>query len=224
VARNIGNSTANRLTLGSDVADLKMQENDHFWSFHFWAKLVSTAGDQAFLAKYPGTSNRGILMRVNAAQLGVFWIDPAAGGTGREALSGSLPSAGSWMSLGGSYHPNNNQMTTYLNGTAGTPASGGSGMTYAGAVWKIGVRQGLTNPLNGEIAEVTFWDNLNLTTAQFVALSKGVPPRKVQPTGIVARWPLYGISSPEVDESGLGNHMTVEGSPAPSPHAPMGRY
>jgi hypothetical protein len=223
MARLFPNNAANRFALATDVALLKMQENDHQWSGHFWAKLVATTGDQAFLAKYPGTANRGILLRTNGGGLGIFWIDPAAGGTGREGLSPTL-TAGVWSSLGWHYHPGNNLMSVYLNGVLGTGGSGGSGFTYAGAQWKLGCRQGNTNPLDGDLAEITFWDNLSLSPAQFVALSRGVPPSKVQPGGVIGRWPLYGNeATTESDFSGNGNHFALTGTVARSDHAPMGR-
>ena len=63
----------------------------------------------------------------------------------------------------------------------------------------------------GLIAEVQLW-NVALTDAEVLMLANGLHPYAVRPGSLVGYWPVYGHASPEVDWSGAGNNMTVEGT------------
>lgn len=220
MARNFPNFVGNRLRLNSDVTVLKFMENDHSWSMHVWVRLTSTAGDQTILSKYPGTGSRGFLLRVNATKLGAFYID--TGSSGREPLSTTSFTANAWTSCGCTFDTATSALLVYFNGVQEGSVSGFQIATNMTANWRGGVRANDVSPLNGDLAEITFWDNTVLAAAEMLALAKGVPPRKIRPSGIIARWPVYGVGSPEPDYSGNANHFVVDSTTLAN-HAPVGR-
>lgn len=71
----------------------------------------------------------------------------------------------------------------------------------------------------GTIAEVAVW-NIGLTAGEASSLGNGAPPSLVHANTLVGYWPLYGISSPEVDLSGGKLNATLSGTAATN-HAPV---
>lgn len=57
-----------------------------------------------------------------------------------------------------------------------------------------------------------------------VALHRSVNPRRVFGSNMKFIAPLWGLSSPEPDLSGLGNDLTLTGSPVAVDHAPVAPY
>lgn len=63
----------------------------------------------------------------------------------------------------------------------------------------------------GSLADPTFW-NVVLSTAEILALSKGVRPSKIRPNNLVFWHPLDGLQSPEPDFSGNAHNGTLTGT------------
>lgn len=66
--------------------------------------------------------------------------------------------------------------------------------------------------LNGMVAEAGIWD-IALSDAEVAALATGLSPLLVRPESLVAYWPLWGSSDPEIDRVG-GLGLAVTGATA----------
>lgn len=67
---------------------------------------------------------------------------------------------------------------------------------------------------DGLMAHVAFW-NVQLSTREQFALSRGVHPRFIRPINLLHYWPLWGQASPEPDEArGSRGSLTLVNSPA----------
>ena len=75
------------------------------------------------------------------------------------------------------------------------------------------------SPMIGRIAEVVVW-NIALSDAIVAMLAQRVHPYRIYPANIIAYWPIFGNSSPEVDLSGGGLNLTVVGTTL-SDHPPV---
>ena len=102
--------------------------------------------------------------------------------------------------------------SAYLNG-----GSKGSNTTSNTPINLDRTSIGLSNdsipdsPFLGQIAEVCVW-NVELTDAEVAYLANRVSALRIRPSNIIAYWPLYGDSSPEVDMSGKLINLTVTGA------------
>jgi len=63
---------------------------------------------------------------------------------------------------------------------------------------------------SGRIAEAAIW-NVALSDAEVASLAKGYSPLFIQPTALVAYWPLIGHATTEIDSVG-GFGLTVTGA------------
>jgi len=77
-----------------------------------------------------------------------------------------------------------------------------------------------TQYFDGRIADVAIW-SAALTADEIVALSKGVHPRRICPSALKGFYPIWGLHSPEVDLSGLGNDLALAGAPARADDPPV---
>lgn len=221
MARNCPNSASHYLRQTADHSWLKFMENGNSFSIHAWVKLASTSGDQTILSKYP-SSSRGFLMRTNAGKLGCFWIDGAS--AGQEAISATSFSAGVWTSVGCHYNFSTRTMTARFNGVAdGTDSSGFNIHGSYTAEWRAGLRANGTNPLNGDIAEISMWGSRELNDSEWAALAKGVPASRAAPAGLTPYWPLWGLGSDEPDFSPSALPWTLVSTTVVD-HAPVRSY
>lgn len=74
----------------------------------------------------------------------------------------------------------------------------------------------------GRIAEVAIWGGYEVTSAQAVSLASGASPLLVQPTSMVAYWPLEGFTSPERELKGAKT-ATLTGT-SQSAHPPKAMH
>lgn len=77
---------------------------------------------------------------------------------------------------------------------------------------------------NGLIGECAAWTAL-LTNAQIAVLATGIPANRIEPNNLVHYWPMYGVTSPEVNlaSTGATYNGTVTGATLAN-HPPMSRY
>ncbi|MGH7178543.1 MAG: LamG-like jellyroll fold domain-containing protein [Tepidisphaeraceae bacterium] len=128
--------------------------------------------------------------------------------------------------VGGVLNVSGDTIMTYLDGAQDSSTA----VTFANTTWtneipsdddSIGTR-GATPPVatssqfDGSIAELAIWIAA-IGTPNFAALAKGVSPRVILPTALVAYWPLIGYASPEIDLFG-GKNGTITGTVAKAVH------
>lgn len=192
MARAFANTASDILEIPGDPTILKFAENDLDFTIHGWVSLASTASDQTLIGKYPGTGNRGILLRTNnsgaTCRLGVFWINSA--GSGVEALTTTGFTIGQWVPFGATYDKAADVMRAYLRGATAGSASGNVHSSYT-ARWRVGLRANNVNPLNGSAGPVSMW-SAKLSDDEMLALSKGVSPHRIRPHSLLAHWPIWG--------------------------------
>ena len=118
-------------------------------------------------------------------------------------------------------------VTLYLNGSSigsagpyGYSVAAGTTYTVAGGFPNI---SGFTDPFDGRIAEVGWW-NAVLGTGELSALVNGAVPSQIRRNSLVLHWPLWGLSTTEADLSGNRYNGTATNGPTQANHAPVGRY
>ena len=65
--------------------------------------------------------------------------------------------------------------------------------------------------MSGRIAEAAIW-NVALADAEIAALARGIKPNHIRPGNLVLYCPLWGTHGPEIDLSGNGNDLTLNGT------------
>lgn len=131
-------------------------------------------------------------------------------------------SASTWQHACGVYSATNSR-AAYLNGgSKGTNSSSPPSSGHAWANTSVGAFKGSStsvfSPINGSMAETAVW-NVALTDDEVLSLARGVSPRLVRPTGLVAYWPLVGRFSPELDLGNTGAYpLTMTGTMATADH------
>ena len=84
-------------------------------------------------------------------------------------------------------------------------------------------RQGDSTPgnyMSGRIAEAAVW-NVALNDFEIALLATpGITPNRIRPDNLRGYWPVWGLHSPEIDLSGQGNSLTVNGATR-ADHAPV---
>ena len=73
--------------------------------------------------------------------------------------------------------------------------------------------------MSGRIAEAAIW-NVALADAEIAALARGIKPNHIRPGNLVLYCPLWGIHGPEIDLSGNGNDLTLNGT-GRADHSPV---
>jgi hypothetical protein len=135
------------------------------------------------------------------------------GGTGSVAVDpGSATlTAGVWYHIGLAYDSING-LKTYVNGVSDGTAGGVGTISSATVAFRLGYDpQTAGRHFPGTIADGALW-NTNLTTAEFLALSKGARPGTIRPGSLMVWQPLDGIQSPEPDLSGNKKNGTLTGT------------
>jgi hypothetical protein len=117
-------------------------------------------------------------------------------------------------------------MSIYINGSdaGGSYSGSGAGIGYlTTGVGRIGSNGSAF--FSGAIAECGFW-SVSLTANEFASLAAGACPSTIRPASLLAYWPLYGLTDPEVDLSGNAFNGDVSGGsggPTAANHAPVVR-
>lgn len=124
----------------------------------------------------------------------------------RIAYAPTTLATGTWAHICGVFESSVSR-TCYQDGVPGTTA-GGSSVPSGLDETNIGIRADGAVPWQGRIAEAAIW-NIVLNAQEVAALAAGMKPGLIRPDALVGYWPLYGVSSPEQDASGNGNHMPV---------------
>jgi hypothetical protein len=191
-------------------------------SLHAWINHDVTATRGGIVSKWGGT------LPVAAYELEVTAGDKLsmsiADDAGTDTAAGATSiSTGVWYSAGGRKSGTGaGALAVFLNGVSdGTATSNRSIHNGTGGL-EIGRVINDTILFNGRIAEAAIW-NVALTDAEFLALARGVPPNRIRRQSLKGYWPLHGISSPEVDLSGLAHPGTITGAIAAN-HSPTGPY
>jgi hypothetical protein len=145
-----------------------------------------------------------------------------AGGTGASGASG-LTVTTDWNHGAGVWASTTSRIAYHngVPGAANTTTRSPAGVDRTTIASGYGADNGF---FDGLIAEAAIW-NVALTDAEVAALAKGVSPRRIQPTALVAYWPLWGAHSPEIDchprSSDANDYdLTVTGATAAN-HAPV---
>lgn len=134
-------------------------------------------------------------------------------GTAAQSDTTSTYSANTWFHAAAVFTSNTSR-TAYLNGSAATtnttsndPSASTFSITSIGNNTASSAR---ANFYSGRIGEVGIW-SVALTVDEIAALADGITPLNVRPASLIAYWPLYGESSPEIE---LRNRyeMTVSGA------------
>ncbi len=174
-----------------------------------------TSGQSATMAawfKHPNTSNAHIIMGVRNGDSGdgnwtslrfgddageIEWIHDFFG-PGTKISSGQQDDDDAWRHACGTY--NGTDMKLYINGVLKTTSSSFTNGTLATTnTWKIGRRSDFdAEYFNGEIAEVSWWNNVALDASQILALYNRFSPLFF-PNGLDLYFPLIGRSSPEIE-------------------------
>lgn len=133
-----------------------------------------------------------------------------SGGSGGQSTSAGTAPVGSWTQVGAMFGSSSSRKAV-RNGVIATENT--TALTISGLNRTLlGARYNTTLGayFDGVVAEVGVWD-VELTQAEWTALSKGISPLAVRPANLVAYWPLFGGSSPEPNRLGSGD-MTVTGA------------
>lgn len=116
-------------------------------------------------------------------------------------------------------------LRVFLNGSQDAVTASSASIVDSGGIFTIGATQAGSFVHDGRIAEAALWD-IVLSDAQILALARGAPPNCVSPKGLRGYWPLWGVSASlgDPDLSGLGSHLTKNGTVGVGDHAPVGPY
>lgn len=133
-------------------------------------------------------------------------------GTGAYSTTTTGYSINTWHHACGVWSATNSRKS-YID--AGSVGENTTDLTPVGldrtAIGKL-MRSTPGGPFYGRIAEAGIW-NVVLDTSEISALARGALPLRVRPGSLVAYWPLWGRTSPEIDPVGKYD-MTVVGATA----------
>jgi len=117
----------------------------------------------------------------------------------------TIPGTGQWTHFCVANNPSltgTTALTAYVNGAVATPtqlaAGSGSPVTTIGSI-TVGNGKNSGNTWDGMIAHCAFWNGVQLTAAEALALASGANPLLVRPDSLAFYTPLDGVSNPEVD-------------------------
>lgn len=176
-----------------------------------WFRSNDTAASQTLISIGDGASvNNYFLIAANGDQVGDPIRAVARGTADNPASTTAGFTANTWHHAAGVFTSSTDR-AAFLDGgnkgtnaVAGTPA--GLDRTAIGRLY----RSVPTSYMSGEIAVPAIWD-VALTDAEVAMLALGIVPWLVRPSNLVACWPMFGYSSPELDMIGsIG--MTVTGA------------
>lgn len=181
-------------------------------SFAAWYNTNSTTVNQSLLSVGDTAGdNDYVELFLRKAGVRALRLIVVTGGTNSTATASTQFSANTWEHAGAVLSSSTSR-TVYHNGggavtdTTSLGFSGGVDTTSVGRT----AQATPTDYMSGDIAEVGVWDAA-LTAGEIAALAAGACPLNVRPQSLVAYWPLWGTSSPEIDIVG-GFHLTLTGT------------
>jgi hypothetical protein len=218
VARNFVDSYLIQLASGANTFfDNKTKFNWTAW-VKYHADNTSDLWPRIITKRDSGVGNVGKQFGVeNASNSRALRFEVSCATTTMVALSNTVLTADQWTFVACGYDtadkighiytavPGANvaEVGSYVTHTTGV---GSEGTIDAAGELLIGARNtGGTSGWNGDIADVRFYDGVNLTLSELNAVMYGFPVRY---DALIGHWPL-GWGSPEPDLSGNGNTGTV---------------
>ncbi len=171
---------------------------------------VTTAMDLMAITQ-TGSTNDGYRLSLRGDLAGDFLIAGArAGGTQANATTSTGYTASTWHH-GCAVFGSTTSRAAYLDG--GSKGANATSISTSTSLSRVSIggysSTSLVNPTNGSIAVPCVW-NVALSDAEVASLASGLHPSLVQPSAIVALWPLAG-ASPEPDTIG-GFDLTLTGT------------
>ena len=129
-------------------------------------------------------------------------------GSGAEARTTTGYSAGTWHHFIAIFQAQNDRRIYIDGGSTATQTS----FKSPGGIDNVILGDGLV-----ALAECAMYSNFVPTSGELAALAGGYAPTCVRPDRLVAYWPLFGKTDPEIDVIG-GYAMTAVGTPTATPH------
>lgn len=181
-----------------------------------WFKITSgvgTANHSLAMVSNSGGTNRLLLMVASSGEL----YGMATTASANSSAVGGTVSADTWHH-GAAVFTNSTSRQIYLDGAAGTPASGTRAIATYDRI-SIGRRILSEAYLDGHVAEVGFW-NVALTAAEINSLAKGLTPLSVRPNALFHYSPLVRSlhELTEGEKVTAYESATATGYATPSPH------
>jgi hypothetical protein len=177
-----------------------------------WVKFSSVGAPQSLMGLFnsAGSSRHDLTLDTN------LYAHTFDGTTAGNAQHVGVPTTGVWYHACGVWAAVNAR-AVYLDG-AGKVTNTVNLPTVPVDTFSVG-RRSLMTPeryFDGDLAEAAIW-SVALSDEEVAALGKGVSPRVIRPTSLVAYYPVRGDASPERDRWRTGYHLTVTGA-TPSAH------
>jgi hypothetical protein len=179
-----------------------------------WANVASLTAQHRLLTmrNTASTDNHGLRARGDVAQDPLEAISFDFGVNNASARVNNYP-LNTWFHACGKW-TNAASRAIHLNG--GTP---GTNTTNVAADVPNIIRIGDTsNSANEIVCEAGIW-NVILSTAEALALAKGIHPTRIRRANLVFYAPVWGTSDPERDYTEGQRHLTLIGSPVVDQHA-----
>lgn len=178
-------------------------------TFSCWAKSATGSGivrGQIAISNQGG--NRWALFWDNNDKLNFTNNDNASNNT---AQCAAAHANNTWQHVAGVAYSNTSvaafQAGVKATASGSNPTVSGLNYTRIGG-WNSG---GNAFPFRGDLKDIAVWD-IDLLDAEITSLAGGADPRTIQPSHLVAYWPVPGTFSPEVDITGNGRHLTLQGT------------
>jgi hypothetical protein len=204
VSRDFSGGGGNYLETTGSPAALNIITFSGAYSMAAFVKIDNTAAEMTALAKYNGF---GPILRIISKKVRFFTIDGGAGGS--EAVGATDMTDGTWQLIGGAWNGSSTQRVI-LDGVQDGFVNMANQNTGQAADWRIGERPAGGQEMQGLIYYIAIWSSY-LSDSDWVDLAAGDCPDTISPGTLVGFWILEG-DSPELDLSGNGNDMTVNGT------------
>lgn len=221
MSRTIPNSSANYVQ-APDSASLDVTGT--IITLAAWVRPNTVAGTKVVCGKWQAGTHAYVLYLASGKIIldcgnAAGSTDGVAGGGSGVVAGATTLTTGVWSHIAAIKNSAVPERRVWLNGVS-DGVVGSTGITIGNSTqpFQMGV-DGFGNTFDGRIGEVAVWAEA-LSTAEILALSKGIPPHRVHPSGLRGYWPLWGVAYPEPDLTGNANHATQTGAVAAADHAP----
>lgn len=223
MSRDFTNSSSNFLSHATGTPNL----TGTAITMHAWINADTVTGTRHVCGRWGNAiARRQTLIQINSSKVLVAVGDAA----GNDNVSGATNvSTGVWHPIGMRKNGTGaGALSAWLDGSSNGSTTSNRSAQSLGAVtgtqWRVGLDSNSTNPFDGRIAEVAAW-TVALSDAEMVALAKGVCPLLIRRADLKIYTPIWavGASTDEVDFSGAGLNLTVNGTLNLADHAPVGR-
>jgi hypothetical protein len=184
-----------------------------------WLHSDTVSGLRCITAKDSGGHGGCQYLLGHNNNMGYFQIGYSGNQYG---IVGTIPFVtGTWVHFVGVQNGGGIYICT--NGVQEGPASAGFAIENSANPLMFG-RRGNGQDLVGRIADVALW-NVVLTTAEILALAKGVSPALIRRSSLTGYWPFMGLDlATEVDLCGAANAAQVGTVPVSALRPPGGRW